>query len=55
MKIKRILGLCEYPGCKRFAKTNMIIKSTNGKIKELHVCQECAWLIRMAETKIEFR
>lgn len=47
MKIKRLVGLCEYPGCKRFAKRSLIIKTKNEKIKEIHVCEECAWHIRM--------
>lgn len=55
MKIKRILGLCEYPGCKHLARRGMIIKTKDGKVKELHVCEDCAWKIRMAETKIELR
>ena len=55
MKLKRIIGMCEYPGCRHMARRCMTIKTQDGKIKELHVCEECAWLIRLAETKIEIR
>lgn len=55
MNLKRLLGLCEYPACKHMARRSMIIKHKNGKVKELRVCEDCAWLIRMAETKIEVR
>lgn len=52
--LKRILGLCECPGCMKIARRELIIKRDN-RIMSLKVCEECAWLIRMAETKIEMR
>ena len=45
MKIKRLLGLCDCPGCFRFSKELIMIRDKNWKFKELHVCREHAWEI----------
>lgn len=42
--LKRILGLCECPGCMKIARREMIIKRDN-RIMSLKVCEECAWVI----------
>ena len=54
-KIKRLLGFWEYPGCYHFAARKMVLKFRTGKIKDIHVCEDCAWKLRMKETYFEIR
>ena len=44
MKIKRLFGLCECPGCKKFAVKELTLFSKSKNIKiNIRVCEECAW------------
>lgn len=54
MKLKRVFGLCECPGCKRFATTAVLLK-VKGKFREVNVCDECSEKLRSNLRFIEFR
>lgn len=44
MKIKRLLGLCECPGCRKFAVKELTVFSKTENINiDIRVCEECAW------------
>ena len=43
--IKKILGLCECPGCTRRAKKTVRIIGYDCKKHVFNVCYECAWWI----------
>lgn len=44
MKIKKLFGLCERKGCKKFAcRVMTIYDKKKGKIGEIHLCDDCAW------------
>lgn len=46
MKIKKFLGLCECPGCKKIAKEELIILRRSDKKKiVVRVCEDHAWEI----------
>ena len=42
MKIKRIFGLCDCPGCFRISRELLVVKGVNG-VKRLHLCRGHAW------------
>ena len=51
MKIKRVLGLCDYEGCKKAAKKELVILRKSDKKKiVVRVCEEHAWEIYEGRT-----
>ena len=43
-KIKRFIGLCECPGCKKIAKEELtILKKSDNKKMVVRVCEDHAW------------
>ena len=47
--IKKVLGLCSCKGCIKRARRLMTIKTEDGKIKQIQVCDDCAWKLYMGE------
>ena len=49
MDIKKAIGLCACRGCLKKATRLMMIKDSKGRIKEVQLCDNCAWKLYLGE------
>ena len=47
--VKKVLGLCSCKGCIKRAKRLMTIKTDDGEIKQIQLCDDCAWKLYLGE------
>lgn len=53
-KLKRILGLCDSPGCLHQATQLLRVRDSTGKEYEIKLCVNCDWKLEARGTRYEW-